>query len=171
MNKSVRAELFERIMVPHLRAAYNLAAWITRSPQDAEDLVQEAYIRALRHFDGFRGGDERAWLLAIVRNTCLTWLRRSKGREPVEQFDERLHSATGEFADAEKNLLRDADAGSLRNCLESLPLEYREVIVLRELEEMSYKEIAEVTATPPGTVMSRLNRARKRLGDCMRGRS
>lgn len=171
MNESVRAERFERTMVPHLRAAYNLAAWMTRSPQDAEDLVQEAFVRALRHFDGFRGGDERAWLLAIVRNTCLTWLRRSKGGEPVEPFDEQLHGSASEVSDPEKGLLRDAAAGSLRKCIDSLPLEYREAIVLRELEEMSYKEIAEVTATPPGTVMSRLNRARKRLADCMRGTS
>jgi RNA polymerase sigma factor (sigma-70 family) len=169
MDESAKLARFEQTMVPHLKAAYNLAVWLTRNPQDAEDLVQEAYVKALRYFDGFRGEDGRAWLLAIVRNTCLTWLRRTKSVEQAEPFDERLHGG-GEDADPEAMLMSEFHAGSVRDCIEALPLEYREAIILREIEEMSYKEIAEVTSIPTGTVMSRLARARKRLGDCLKSR-
>jgi RNA polymerase sigma-70 factor (ECF subfamily) len=170
MDESAKLALFEQTMVPHLKAAYNLAMWLTRNSPDAEDLVQEAYIKALRYFDGFRGEDGRAWLLAIVRNTCLTWLRRTKSVEQTQPFDERLHGG-GEVADPEAMLLNEFHAGAVRDCIEALPLEYREAIILREIEEMSYKEIAEVTSIPTGTVMSRLARARKRLGDCLESRS
>jgi RNA polymerase sigma-70 factor (ECF subfamily) len=162
-----RLELFEKTIIPHLNAAYNLARWLT-GQADAEDLVQEAYLRAFRFFDGFKGGDGRAWLLAVVRNTCLTWLGRKAGsRLSVVEFDEQVHATTREEENAETTLLRKSKIGRLRNCVEALAPEYREVVVMRELDELSYREIAEVTGVPIGTVMSRLSRARLRLLDCM----
>ena len=160
---------FEQAVLPHLDAAYNLARWLTRNNQDAEDVVQEAYLRAFRFFDGFRGGDGRAWLLAVVRNTCLTWLRQ-QGRTDTIEFDERLHGGEGREPTPETVLLQQVTRGSVKDCLEALPLEYREAFVLRELEDMSYKEISEVAGVPIGTVMSRLSRARKRLQSCLGGR-
>lgn len=160
---------FEQAVLPHLDAAYNLARWLTRNNQDAEDVVQEAYLRAFRFFDGFRGGDGRAWLLAVVRNTCLTWLRQ-QGRKETIEFDERMHGGEGTEPTPETVLLRQATLGSVKDCLEALPLEYREAFVLRELEDMSYKEISEVAGVPIGTVMSRLSRARKRLQSCLGGK-
>ena len=156
-------------MLPHLDAAYNLARWLTRHPQDAEDVVQEAYLRALRFFDSFHGGDGKAWLLAVVRNTWLTRRRREHDALNVP-FDETVHTSPG-AADAETSLLRDAAYAPLRNCLESLPAEYREVLVMREMEEMPYKDIAHAAGLPVGTVMSRLSRARRRLQDCVAGRT
>ncbi len=158
--------LFETTMVPHLDAAYNLARWITRSEQDAEDIVQEAYLRAFRYFAGFTGGDGKAWLLTIVRNTCLTW-HRQRQRGGAVEFDERIHMVSGEPPAQEAALLRESDLRLLRDCMDALPVEYRETLAMRELEEMSYKAIAEVTALPIGTVMSRLSRGRRRLEDCM----
>jgi RNA polymerase sigma-70 factor (ECF subfamily) len=158
---------FEQIIIPHLNAAYNLARWITRNAHEAEDLVQESYLKAFRFFDGFQGGDGRAWLLAIVRNTCLTWLRRNKSGAPSNVFDERLHSGSGEGGDVEAELVKQVDLESLRGCIETLPLEYREVLVMREIQELSYKEIAEIACVPVGTVMSRLSRGRKRLEECV----
>jgi RNA polymerase sigma factor (sigma-70 family) len=171
MEAASKISLFEQAIVPHLKAAYNLAAWMTRNPHDAEDLVQESYIKAFRYFDGFQGGDGRAWLLAIVRNTCLTWLRRTKANEPAQLFDEQIHSANIERVDPERALLKEADVAPLRACIEALPVEYREVLVMRELQELSYKEIAEVASVPIGTIMSRLSRARKRLEDCLTSRT
>ncbi len=165
MSASANLQLFEQIMLPHLDAAYNLALWMTRNPQDAEDSVQEAYLRALRFFDSFHGGDGKAWLMAVVRNTCLTRRRTEKESLKVP-FDEAAHAPNGE-ENAEVRLLRQSAATGLRNCLESLPPEFREVIVMRELEEMPYKEIAYAANLPVGTVMSRLSRARQRLQDCM----
>jgi RNA polymerase sigma-70 factor (ECF subfamily) len=162
---------FEQTIVPHLNAAYNLARWITRNQHDAEDLVQEAYLKAFRFFDGFQGGDGRAWLLAIVRNTCLTWLRKNKGGASNSVFDERLHSAPLESADAEEVLVKQVDLDSLRGCIELLPVEYREVLVMREIQELSYKEIAEIACVPVGTIMSRLSRGRKRLEECVNKRA
>ncbi|HME10366.1 MAG TPA: sigma-70 family RNA polymerase sigma factor [Bryobacteraceae bacterium] len=159
---------FEQTVMPHLDAAYNLARWLTRNDQDAEDVVQEAYLRAFRFFDGFRGGDGRAWLLAVVRNTCLTWLRQ-RGRKEMVEFDEQAHAAEVPSTTPETALLRKAALGSVKDCLEALPVEYREAFVLRELEDMSYKEIADVSGVPIGTVMSRLSRARKRLQSCLGG--
>lgn len=156
-------------MVPHLDAAYNLARWLTRNEQDAEDVVQEAYLRAFRFFDSFRGGDGKGWLLAVVRNTCLTWLRREQSA-PRVPFDEAVHSEGPGSPSAEGALVAEANLGGLRDCLESLPGEFRGVLVMRELEEMPYRDIAEVTRLPIGTVMSRLARARRRLRDCMAGR-
>ena len=116
----------------------------------------------------FQGEDGRAWLLAVVRNTCFTWLRK-KGGQPTVEFDEQMHSAADESPDAESVLLNQAALGSLQDCLEALPLEFREVIILRELEELSYKEISDIARVPVGTVMSRLARARKRLQECLAG--
>lgn len=165
MSEVTKVALFEKTMVPHMDAAYNLARWITGNAQDAEDVVQEAYLRALRYFDSFSGVDGRGWLLAIVRNTSLTWHRQQTGKSV--EFDERLHSSEAEQSTPEKTMIREASLSSLRDCMEALALEYRETLVMRELEELSYREIADVTALPIGTVMSRLSRARKRLGDCM----
>ena len=154
---------FEEVVLPHLDAAYNLARWLTRNEKDAEDVVQEAFLRALRHYHTFKGGDARPWLLAIVRNTYYTWLKHN--RLPAEEtvFDEDKHPHTVDTADPETLLLRKADKQMLRRALQRLPTEFLEVIVLREFEELSYKEIAEVIQIPCGTVMSRLARARKRL--------
>jgi RNA polymerase sigma factor (sigma-70 family) len=156
-------ERFEEAMLPHLAAAYNLARWLTRNGPDAEDLVQDAYLRALKGFEGFRGGDGRAWLLRIVRNTCYTWLQENRVQEFTTAFDEEVHATEDGSTNPESSLLRSADKQFLKEALEKLPLEFREVIVLRELEGMSYKEIAELAGIPVGTVMSRLARARERL--------
>ena len=162
--------LFEETIAPHLDAAYNLARWLTRNDQDAEDVVQEASLRAFRYFDGFKGGDGKAWLLAVVRNTCMTWNRRWKGPAAMVAFDERTHGRDRAEVDAESKLLQEAELVSLRDCLETLAPEYREVLVLRELEELCYKDIAEIVGVPMGTVMSRLSRGRSRLADCITAR-
>jgi len=158
---------FEQAMLPHLAAAYNLARWLTRNDADADDLVQDAYLRALKAFDGFRGDNGRAWLLRIVRNTCYTWLQENRVQELATTFDEELYPVENDSTDPETLLLRSADKQFLKEALEKLPLEFREVIVLRELEGMSYKEIAELAAIPVGTVMSRLARARERLQELL----
>jgi RNA polymerase sigma-70 factor (ECF subfamily) len=168
MDTTRKQALFEQAVMPHLNAAYNLARWLTRNGDQAEDLVQEAYLRAFRSFDTFQGGDSRAWLLAVVRNTCFTFLRQ-KGDRPAAEFDEQIHSVADPAPDAEAVLLNRAALASLQGCLEALPLEFREAIVLRELEEMSYKEISSVAGVPVGTVMSRIARGRKRLQECLAG--
>ena len=154
---------FEQFVLPHLDAAYNLARWLTRNDQDAEDVVQEACLRAFKFFGGFYGGDSRAWLLATVRNTCYTWLRHNRAHELTTPFDESVHDVECESLNPEVLLLHQADQQQLRQALEALPVEAREVIVLRELEGLSYKEIGAIADIPLGTVMSRLARARKRL--------
>ena len=161
-----RAEMFEEIMLPHLDAAHNLARWLTRSDEDARDVVQEAYLRAFRFFDGYRGGDGKAWLLEIVRNTCRTWQRREMRNLASVPFDESAHRGDAPAASAEDKLAAGEDMGILRKCIAALPEEFREVLVLRELEEMSYRDIAALCGLAIGTVMSRLSRARKRLEDC-----
>jgi RNA polymerase sigma-70 factor (ECF subfamily) len=167
MDEASKLALFEQTIVPHLNAAHNLARWLTRNQQDAEDVVQEAYLRAFRFFDGFHGGDGRAWLLAVVRNTALSWLGRRTGAKSTSvEFDERVHGTTDERENAEEVLIRNSKINSLRTCVEALPAEYREVIVMREMQELSYREISEVTGIPIGTVMSRLSRGRARLLDC-----
>jgi RNA polymerase sigma factor (sigma-70 family) len=154
---------FERLLLPHLSAAYNLARWLTGTVEDAEDLVQEAYLRALKSFDGFRGGDGRAWLLTIVRNTCYTWLQQNRSNELTTPFDEEIHKAQDEAPSPETLLLRSADSELVKKALQELALEFREVLILRELEGLSYKEIAAVAGIPIGTVMSRLARGRSQL--------
>jgi len=150
--------------MPHLGASYNLARWLTRNEHDAEDLVQEAFLRAFRSFEGYRGGDPRAWLLRIVRNSCYTWLQQRRGgsadataaADPTEVADDPA-------AGPEAQVIRDADGRLVRRALEELAVEFREALVLRELEGLSYKEIADVAGVPIGTVMSRLARGRKQL--------
>ncbi|MGH7249246.1 MAG: sigma-70 family RNA polymerase sigma factor [Pseudomonadota bacterium] len=169
MENKTKLERFEETVLPHLDAAYNLARWLTRNEHDADDVVQEAYLRALRFFDGFRGGDGRAWLLAIVRNASYTWSEQSRARPQVE-FNEEISCAGGDASDPETLLVQNLNAASVSACIEALPVEFREVVILRELEELSYKEIAAAAGLPIGTVMSRLARARKRLEDCLTAR-
>jgi RNA polymerase sigma-70 factor (ECF subfamily) len=150
-------------MLPHLDAAYNLARWLLRNDQDAQDAVQEACLRAYRAFDRFRGGDGRAWLLTIVRNVCYTHLRRVRREPALEAFDEETHGATANPGEMQALAWREAKGELLRQALERLPTEFREVIVLHELEGLPYREIAVVAEIPLGTVMSRLARARQKL--------
>ncbi len=154
---------FEALVLPHLDAAYTLARYLLRNEHDAQDVAQEAYLRALKYFDGFRGGDARAWLMAIVRNTCHTWYRHRSADSRAVEFDEELHSEAVGDEHPEAALLRAADREAVRRAVDALPLEFREVIILRELQGFSYQEIAEIAAIPVGTVMSRLSRARQRL--------
>lgn len=163
IDSNSKAMNFEEAVMPHIDAAYNLARWLTRNDADAQDMVQEAYLRALRFFSGFRGTDARAWLLTIVRNTCYTWLRRNRSPELSCDFDEVVLARESEEPDPETQQLMKAQAQVVNEAIEKLPIEFREVVVLRELEELSYKEIAVVLEVPIGTVMSRLARARKRL--------
>jgi RNA polymerase sigma factor (sigma-70 family) len=160
---------FEEAVMPHLDAAYNLARWLTRNEHDAQDMVQEAYLRALRFFGGFQGTDARAWLLTIVRNTCYTWLKRNRSVELSGDFDEIVLTKESDEPDPEASHVLKVQVQLINEAIERLPIEFREVVILRELEELSYKEIAAITGIPIGTVMSRLSRARKRLLGCLRG--
>jgi RNA polymerase sigma-70 factor, ECF subfamily len=161
-------ERFEQVVLPHMRAAYNLARWLTRNDEDAQDVVQEASLRAFRFFGGFRGGDAKAWLLAIVRNVCYTG--RHRAPEATVAFDEEIHDVGDEAPGPEGLLLQQASRQMLMEALADLPVEFREAIVLREVEGLSYREMAEVTQLPIGTVMSRLSRARTRLRRSLRER-
>jgi RNA polymerase sigma factor (sigma-70 family) len=152
---------FEQQVLPHLDAAFNLARWILRGRSDAEDVAQEAMMRALRFFRGFHGGDARAWLLQIVRNSCYTWLEKNRPVELTTEFDEELHPQPG--ATPESLAIAGDNRERLTRALEGLPPRFREVLILRELEGCSYKEIAAITSMPIGTVMSALARARQRL--------
>jgi len=158
---------FERVVMPHLGAGYNLARWLTRNDHDAQDVVQEAYLRAVRSFDRYRGGDPRSWLLTIVRNTCYTWLRQNRAPEaaatPGKTDDGWVDVPADPAGQPEVQFIRAADRRLLQEALELLPAEFREALVLRELEGFSYKEIADITDVPLGTVMSRLARARHQL--------
>ena len=155
---------FEQTVLPHLDAAYNLSRWLTGSEADAEDVTQEACLRALRFFATHHGPNTRAWLLAIVRNTCRTWLEKNRPREVRCSLPEDdMLAAMSSALNPESLAIRRADRELVRQAIEELPLEYREAIVLRELEGLSYKEIAEIVEVPLGTVMSRLSRARERL--------
>jgi len=164
LQEENKAQKYKLVIQPHLKAAYNLARWLMRDDRDAEDVVQEACLRAYKFLDGFRGGDGRVWLLAIVRNTGYTWLQQNRAHElNTVPFDDEIHSPEVSTANPEVTLQRHIDEQMLRRGLEELPTEYREVIVLRELEGFSYKEIADLANVPLGTVMSRLARARTRL--------
>jgi RNA polymerase sigma-70 factor (ECF subfamily) len=154
---------FEQTVLPHLDVAYNLARWLTGNEHDAEDVVQESYLRAIKFFGGFHGENARPWLLAIVRNTCYTWLRRNRMDEPTTELDEDTHVTGQGSANPESILLSAARTELVRHAVEALPAGFREIVILRELEGMSYKEIAEIASIPVGTVMSRLARARARL--------
>lgn len=163
MQKQNKLTTFEEAVLPHLNAAYNLAHWLTRNDTDAQDVVQEAYLRAFRFFGGFHGADGRSWLLAIVRNTCYTWMQRNRSPELTTPLADELHEIESKDLNPEALLLQSADTQMVRHALAELPVEFREVMVLRELEELSYREIAHITDLPLGTVMSRLARGRKRL--------
>lgn len=162
MSDQSKVVRFEQIALQHLGAAYSLARWLVHNEHDAEDLVQEAYLRALKFFSGYYGGDSRAWLLTIVRNTCYTWLQRNRALA-TEPIDDNLDEVVSDFADPEALLLQQVDSQMVRQSLQELPVEFREVVVLREMEGLSYKEIAVIVDIPIGTVMSRLKRGRQRL--------
>jgi RNA polymerase sigma-70 factor (ECF subfamily) len=154
---------FVKDVVPHLDAAYNLARWLTRNDEDAQDVVQEAYLRAFKFIGGFRGGNVRAWVLRIVRNTCYTWMHQNRPQHPTLEFDEEYFGPDPLAPTPEETISRSDDRTLVRRALEGLPPQHREVLILRELEGMSYKEISEIMALPAGTVMSRLSRARDGL--------
>ncbi len=163
-----RLPLFEQAILPHLNAAYNLARWLTGHDQDAQDVVQEACLRAFRAFDGFHGADGRAWLLTIVRNSAFTLLKKNKTALFMTPFDEQLHGdVQQEMANPATELRLAEDAQQLQAAMENLPPEFREALILRHQEGLSYREIAAVADIPSGTVMSRLARARVRLRQCL----
>ena len=154
---------FEQSIMPHMNAAYNLARWLSGNESDAQDVVQESYLRAFKFFNGFRGGNSRAWLLRIVRNTFYDWLKHNRREETGPAFEEGLQNAVDTSATPDTLLLEKTDHELLRKTIAELPLEFREILVLRELEGFSYKEISEIAGVPLGTVMSRLARSREDL--------
>jgi RNA polymerase sigma-70 factor, ECF subfamily len=154
---------FEEIFLPFLDAAYNLARWIVQHDQDAQDVVQEAYLRAFKGFHGFRGGNGRAWLLTIVRNTAYSWMNKQAADKKLVPYDEEKHAEIISFDQSTREIVSERQREYLRNALLRLPAEYREAIVLYEFEGLSYKELALALGIPVGTVMSRLSRARRRL--------
>ena len=168
MLRTTELVRFEKIVLPHLGAAFNLARWITGNDHDAEDVVQESYVRALKFFGGFRGENSRPWLLSIVRNTCLTWLQQNRFSGSTE-LDVEIDGREEESENPESILLAAAQSQIVRKAIEALPPEFREVIILREMEDLSYKEIANIASIPVGTVMSRLSRARSRLQELLSG--
>ncbi len=164
ISTGVASPSFEDAVLPHIDAAYSLARWLTRNEADAEDVVQEAFLRALKFFRGFQGSDGRAWLLTIVRNTCYTWLKRNRAKDLAYDLDEAMAlREDSDTPDPEATLARNDQERLVAQAIESLPIEFREVVILRELDELSYKEIADLAGIPVGTVMSRLARARKKL--------
>lgn len=167
-TEHTRRQRFETLLLPHLSAAYNLARWLVHRDADAQDIAQEAYLRAFRYFESFHGGNERAWLLGIVRNTCYDWFKQQRQHNLHTPFDEDLHGHLHTQGDTSPNdpeslVTQHDNALQLNQALSNLPLEFREVVVLRDIEELSYKEIAVLIDIPLGTVMSRLSRGRKLL--------
>lgn len=162
MSDNSRLSRFQAVVLVHLDAAYNLAHWLTRDAAGADDAVQNACLRAFRFFDNLQGPSPKAWFMAIVRNASLDWLADQRVRGADESYDEELHTA-GAAESVETSVARDSDARWLRDGMATLPREYREVLVLRELEELSYKEISTIVDVPIGTVMSRLSRGRDLL--------
>ena len=165
---------FESVVLPHLDAAYSLARWLTRNDADAADVVQEAMLRAFRYFDSYREGDARSWVLRIVRRTCYSWLERNRPADivPLEadaEVDDDF-GAPAAASNTEALLQNRSDLRRLDTLIEALPAPLREVVVLRELNELGYREIAEVTGVPIGTVMSRLHRARAALRQAWEGK-
>jgi RNA polymerase sigma-70 factor (ECF subfamily) len=160
-----KAELasFEDVMLPHLDAAHNLAKWLLRNEEDAKDVVQEAYLRAFKSFGGFHGSNGRAWLLTIVRNTSYTLLKKNRAVDLTTTFDEEIHASGDESASPAIIVEHAEDAELITKAMDQLPAEFREILVLRHQEGLSYKEIADIAQIPPGTVMSRLARARAKL--------
>jgi RNA polymerase sigma-70 factor (ECF subfamily) len=162
---------FEQVVLPHLDAAYNLARWLVRNPHDAEDVVQDACLRAVRFFGGYQGGNARAWLLRIVRNVAYSFLEKKRPGDLAEEFDETIHVGEPVQRDAETALLQSVESHMFQVALEGLPVRFREALILRELEGLSYKEIAEVMDVPIGTVMSSLARGRTQLRERLLHRS
>ena len=170
LEQQNKLPLFEATVLPHLNAAYNFARWLLRDDSGAEDVVQESYLRALKYFSGYHGGDSRAWLLTIVRNTSYNWLQQNRSRELMNPIDDATEAlAATNDANPEIVLLQRIDHDLLRQALSELPIEFREVLILREMEGLSYKEIAALADLPIGTVMSRLARARARLQQRLAG--
>ena len=161
---------FEALMLPHLDAAHNLAKWLLRNEQDAQDVVQEAFLRAFKSFSGFHGSNGRAWLLTIVRHTSYTLLKKNRVADLTTPFDEEIHASGHESVSPATILERSEDAELMRQAMNELPAEFREILTLRHQEGLSYKEIAEIARIPPGTVMSRLARARAKLRECLAAR-
>ncbi len=161
---------FEEAMLPHLDAAHNLAKWLLRNEEDAQDVVQEAYLRAFRAFGGFRGTNGRAWLLTIVRNTAYTLLKKSHSVDLTTSFDEEIHVTGHDSASPATILESIEDAQLIKEAMDELPVEFREILILRHQDDLSYKEIAEIAQIPPGTVMSRLARARIKLKEYLAAR-
>jgi RNA polymerase sigma-70 factor (ECF subfamily) len=163
-------ESFEALLLPHLDAAHNLARWLLRNEQDAQDVVQEAFLRAFKSFGGFRGSNGRAWLLTIVRNTSYTLLKKNRAVDLTTTFDEEIHVAGHESVSPATILEHIEDAELIKEAMDELPAEFREILALRHQEGLSYKEIADIAQIPPGTVMSRLARARGKLRECLAAR-
>jgi RNA polymerase sigma-70 factor (ECF subfamily) len=161
---------FEAVMLPHLDAAHNLARWLLRNEQDAQDVVQEAYLRAFKSFAGFHGSNGRAWLLTIVRNTSYTLLKKNRAVDLTTTFDEEIHVSGRESVSPATILEHSEDAELIKEAMNELPAEFREILTLRHQEGLSYKEIADIAQIPPGTVMSRLARARAKLKECLAAR-
>lgn len=158
-----QAELFERVVMPHLNDAYTLARYLMRDEHDAQDVVQDSVLRAIHHIDGFRHGDARAWLLTIVRNCCYTWHKSHKRERSNVSLSDEGALMVADSNTADEATIRASDSELIRAAVDRLPAELREVLVLRELNELSYREISEVVGVPMGTVMSRLSRAREKL--------
>ena len=158
------------MMLPHLDAAHNLAKWLLRNEQDVQDVVQEAFLRAFKSFGGFHGSNSRSWLLTIVRNTSYTLLRKNRRADLTTPFDEEIHASDNESVNAATILERSEDAELIREAMDKLPVEFREILALRHQEGLSYKEIADIAQIPPGTVMSRLARARGKLKESLGAR-
>lgn len=177
MSDEVKRERFERLVLPHMDAAYSLARWLTRNEAQAEEAVQEAYLRAFKFFGAFRGEDARPWLLGIVRNACYTVLEQERKSAAPDEFDEESHGEEAVAPGAvlsfpvnpETALIESADRELVQRCLLALPDEYREVLILREIHDCSYKEIAAIAEVPIGTVMSRLARGRRLLKRALSG--
>jgi RNA polymerase sigma-70 factor (ECF subfamily) len=161
---------FEETMLPHMDAAHNLAKWLLRNEQDAQDVVQEAYLRAFKSFGGFHGSNGRAWLLTIVRNTSYTLLKKNKTVDLTTTFDEEIHASSHESVSPSTMLEHGEQAVLISEAMNELPAEFREILTLRHQEGLSYKEIADIAQIPPGTVMSRLARARGKLREYLAAR-
>jgi len=179
VGDGARTRRFEAVALPHLSAAYNLARWICRNEADAADVVQEAVMRALQYFDSYHGGDPRAWLLQIVRNSAHTWIGKNRlaGRVPLDELEaDTTAAAEGRWSvanpgpeDPMTTIVAEDESARLRLAIGRLPVDQREILVLREFEDMSYRQIASITGCPIGTVMSRLSRARDQLALIVRG--
>jgi RNA polymerase sigma-70 factor (ECF subfamily) len=159
-------KLFEQTTLHYLDAAYNLARWLTQDADAAQDVVQEAYLRAARYFSSFRGGDGKPWLLGIVRRASFDWMTKQRGQAKV-RFDEDLHDRGDDATNPEFIAIRHSDQESVRKALDDLPPHLREAIVFRELEGLSYQQIAAITEVPIGTVMSRISRGRRQLQELL----